>query len=170
MTRSQKLMLLALALIAVVFALVIWHGATRPACVDEVPPSQPGCKPGGGIKSLGALTAPFTKSLKLPQPSYPVAPNTSVSVVIPAASDDMRSLKVKLAEGSAAQLSLANVRPDKDTHPEHIARQRALSRNSLPFQDDDHVLQRTMTLVVTDLGARLTMRCTGASRCVFTDG
>jgi hypothetical protein len=167
MTRSQKVVLIALALILVLFVLVIWHGATRPACAGTAARKQPECRAGGGIRGIAALTSPFAPGVKLPKPSYTVAPNASVEVTIPAAPDKMRRLKLKLAEGSAAQLSLANARPDRDPDPDGMAKQRDISRNSLPFYDDDHVQQRTMTLVVTDMGGQLTMRCTGSTRCVF---
>lgn len=167
MTRSQKVMLAVLALTVVVFALVLWRGAAQPGCIGKPARDQPECKAGGGIKGLGSLTSSFAKGLKLPQPSYAVAANASVEVAIPAASDEMRSLKLKLAEGSAAQLSLVNARPDQDSDPDGMAKQRNEARNKLPYYDDDHVLQRAMTFVVTDKGGRLTMRCTGSSRCVF---
>lgn len=167
MTRSQKVVLIGLALIVVLFALVTWHGAAQPDCIGPHADAAPGCRPGGGIKSLGRLTSPFAKGMKLPQPSYAVAANTPSYVTIPAAAEKMRSLKIRLSEGSAAQLSLANAAPDEDSDPEGMAKQRVESRNRLPYYDDEHVLQRVMTLVVTDKGGLLTMHCTGPTRCVF---
>jgi hypothetical protein len=167
MTRSQKVMLAVLALIVVVFALVMWRGAAQPACIGTAAHTQPECKAGGGIKGLGSLTSSFAKGLKLPKPSYAVAPGASAEVTFPAASEEMRSVKVKLAQGASAQLSLVNVLPDKNTDRDGMPKQRDIDRNGLPFFDDDHVLQRTMTLVVTEMGGKLTMHCTGSSRCVF---
>ena len=48
MTRSQKVVLVVLALLAVLFALVTWHGAKQPACAGRSALDKPECKPGGG--------------------------------------------------------------------------------------------------------------------------
>lgn len=163
MTRTQKMMLVGLIVLVLVFILVTARGLTQPACLDKLERDTPRCKPGGGMKGLGALTAPFAKGLKLPQASYTVAPNADLSVNIPATSDKMRSLKMKLTEGSAGALRLVNLTPDdgdmKDQSDE--------KKNTLPRYDDDNALVRTKTLVVTEQGARLTMYCTGSTRCRF---
>ena len=167
MTRSQKVVLVGFALIVMLFALITWHGTAQPACAERAARIEPQCKPGSFIKALSGLASWLSTGVKLPKQSYAVAVNARVDVAIPAASDKLRSLRVKLTQGSAAQLSLVNVRPDEDSDPDGMAKQRDESRNKLPYANEDGALQITMTFVVTDKGGRLTMHCTGSSPCVF---
>ena len=163
MTRSQKVMLVGLIALVLLFILVMARGLTQPKCLYKPERDTPRCQPGGGMKGLGALTSPFARGLKLPQASYIVAPNAEFSVSIPATSDKMRSLKMKLTEDSTGGLKLVNVRPDDGDMKDQTDE----TKNKLPRYDDDNVLVRTKTLVVTEQGARLTMYCTGSTRCLF---
>lgn len=163
MTRSQKIVLSVLIVLALAFIVVTLRGVLQPACLTQPERDSLQCKPGDGVKALGALTARFARGMKLPQASYSLAPNTDFTVVIAATSDEIRSLKMKLTEGDAAELRLVNERPDEG----EMKDQSNEKKNPLPRRDDDHVLVRTKTLVVTDQGARLTMFCTGSAQCLF---
>lgn len=163
MTRSQKIVLVGLGVLLALFVVVLLYGGTQPGCEGATPRSGPPCKAGSGMQLLGKLTSPLARGVKLPQKRYEVVPGGQAVATIDAASDDMRTLRLRLVEGGGAQVGLRNRTPDTGER----ADQAEPTKNPIPYDAEDRDKQRVRLFVVTPAGAMLTMKCIAAPRCVF---
>ena len=157
MTRSQKGVLIVLALLLLLLAALIVWGQARPACTD--------CngfdyRPGAAMKAIGSLFLSKRNRVELPQKRYQLGADQTLLVDIAKFDGDMRTLKLRRIQG-AMQLSV-HVNPRAgDVKLGEQAKPASLPRDA----DDPEDRQRT-AYAVTGAGARLVITCTAAP-CVL---
>lgn len=163
MTRTQKIVVVALALVVLLFAWVTWHGAHQPACPGG-PSSDAACQPGAGTRAIATLLAPFGGGVQLPQKTVNVPFDALETVKIPPSSDEMRRLNVTLVSGAQGAVGLVNVAPST------LAPASQGDEARLPDPTADASARMSRTYVVTSQGATLKLRCLVRAGCVFEGG
>lgn len=154
MSRQQKLVLLALALLAVVFAVLIGWGQIRPGCGAQ--DKRPTCKPGAGVKALRKLFSGAGPKVELPQQRYALDKPGSVQVDIGPSSDTIRTLKLKRVQG-AFKLNLVNAPVQNGPDIKDQDKDAPLPRDA-----EDPEERNLQTFAVTGGGGRLSITCVTA--------
>jgi len=164
MSRSQKIVLIALALIALAFVALVVRGQMRPSCEGRDADCAKGYEPGDTMRFFGKLLSDASPKVKLPQPRYTVQDKTRLSIDIAPADDKIRTLKVRLTQGTA-RLNVVSAPGDKgDIDLADQAKPTGLPREASAVDD-----QRTLSFVVTRGGGVLTVDC-AAGPCVIENG
>lgn len=167
MTRTQKLTLAALALIALVFVALIVGGQLQPAgnCGnsggDGERSSRTECskkvEAGSGIQALGRMLASRGPRVELPQKRYPFDSTGQVQVQVAPSDDKLRTLKLRAAKGRF-KLRFVNVPDPKSLSIKDQDEFTELPREVKREGDDPMAL----SFAVNRGGGQLTIKCTQA--------
>jgi hypothetical protein len=160
-TRSQKVVFVGLGLVLLLFVLLVVWGQTRPVCKGGDKECAKGYEPGAGIKGLKALFGGAGARIELAQKSYALAPGGSMSLTVPDAKTEMRTLKLRMDSGVRADLTLVNL--DGAPKTPDLAKQ----HETLPIDSDAKGVTdpRSLSFAVTKGGAKLTIGCGSAAAC-----
>ena len=153
MSPGQKRVLIALALLVLVFIAVILWGQTRPACSGSALKCSKDYRPGGGIKALGGLFSRLGPKIELPQKRYELKSTGSLQIGIGPSSDKIRTLKLRAVQGaielSATTLNKADD-PDLSDQKEPTL---------LPREADDFEERQRLAFAFPSGGGQLTIKC-----------
>jgi hypothetical protein len=161
MTRSQKGVLIVMALLLLLLvALIVW-GQARPEFSAS---DKADYRPGAAMKAIGSLFSSKRNRVELPQKRYQLGANQTLLVEIAKFDGDMRTLKLRRVQG-AMQLGV-HVTPRKGDID--LSRQ-ASEEKTLPREADDPEDRQRMAYAVTGAGARLKITCTAAPCILETE-
>ena len=164
MSRSQKIVFFALALILVLFVVVVGYGTTQPDCAgsaQECASKNPASK---GMASLGSLFGSTGNHVTLPQPSYTLRPGAGVEIAVPAAKS-LSVLKISLDKGDASHVAYADHDPTGLPHAANAAP--SDQDGELPGDAASPDDPRVASFTITKAGGTLTVTCKGSVPCVI---
>lgn len=156
MSRSQKVTLAVLALIALAFVLLTVRGLAQPGCEGDEQACARGYSP-GGMKKLGSLFGSSAAArAELPQQRYEMPQAARREMEVASAAQSIRTLKLQLPQGTA-RLSLVNRdgARDIDLSPQEEATQLPREADGKDEQDP-----RGINFAVTGGGGTLAVQCT----------
>lgn len=161
MNRTQKTVVVTLAVIALLCLAVLARGLAQPACKGTPRQCAEGYAPGDGIQALGRLFSSAGPRIRLPRKRFEFNTAGTVGVDIEPRKDEsgrMRTLKLRQVQG-VIHLSLLNAVPDPDLDKQK-------EPTPLPRTASEPDDRHTLSFAVTHGGARLTIECVQAP-CVL---
>lgn len=161
MSRSQKITLAALALIALAFAGLMLKGLSQPGCEGDKLACARGYSP-DDMKKLGGLFSSSGMRAELPQQRYELPQAARREMEVASAAQGIRTLKLQLPQGTA-RLSLVNRDGARDI--DLSAQEDATQLPREPGADDGQE-PRGINFAVTGGGGTLAIECT-APPCVL---
>ena len=112
MSRSQKIVLIALGAMLLAFVAVVIYGQTRPRCEGDREACAKSYEPGGTVKALGKLFGSRSSAVVvLGEDRYTIAPGGGREIPVPSSDSAVRTLKLKLEAGEAVTLVYTNAAP-----------------------------------------------------------
>jgi hypothetical protein len=159
MTRAQKIALIGLATLAVLFIAALTVGQLQPSCPGRPPTCAASYQPGAAMQKVGRWLAWGAPTALLPQPRYVVPAQGQVQIHIAPATDKMRTLKLHLTQGGPMQLSLLDQGP---VNPDLADQAKG---STLPRAAQNPADPRSQSFVVSAAGAQLILQCQGSSPC-----
>lgn len=164
MTRTQKLTLIALAVIGLLFALSVGLGLTSPGGCDRSPrecaESHP---PPSGIRSLGAMLGGLGPRAVIEPARREMAQGERADLAVPAdpKADSPRTLTLVLRQGQRASLEFHERDPARN--PVKEEQQQTLPR-SVASKDEDPM---RASFTVSPAGGSVEVFCLSGPRCVI---
>ncbi|MDH3460421.1 MAG: hypothetical protein OEM00_05475 [Burkholderiaceae bacterium] len=163
MTRSQKIALIALGVVSVLFVGFVLYGrGQQPSSDCKGTEGKEACanEHKQAIKRMRSVFSAAGPSIELPEPRYAIAAKGVRKVTVPAGSESMRTLKLRLESGTV-KLTYVNTLPDTDKN----LRKQGTDGVELPRRGESET-----SFAVTKKGGTLTMLCRGEAPCAVVPG
>lgn len=150
MSRSQKMVIVVLALLVLVFALIMVRGATQPGHCGGPRLCAQSYQPSGLTTTFGAWLAPLAPKVDLAQDRFSASSGNSVTLDVPPADKAFRMLRLRLAQGAAARVVYVDFASAQDS---------PLREQKLDLVAAEDKLEGTLT--ATRQGGTATLQCVG---------